>query len=118
ANTHSGSTVVNAGTLSLSKTSEVNAIGGNLTVGDGSGGAAADAVQLTAANQISDSSVVTISGSGQLNLNGYSETVSSISGASSAGQIALGAGTLTVAGAGSSTFAGSISGTGSLIKQG
>ncbi len=115
ANTYSGSTVVNAGTLSLAKTAGLNAVAGNLTIGDGSG---TDVVQLAAANQIVDSSAVTISAGGSLDLNGFNETVASVSGASSTSQIALGAGTLTVGDANTATFAGSISGTGNLVKQG
>ncbi len=113
ANTFSGNTVVNSGTLALGKTVGVNAIAGNVTVGDGSG---ADTLQLTAANQIADSSVVTVSANGVFSLNGLAETVSGISSSSSASQVSLGSGTLTINGA--STFAGVISGSGSLVKQG
>jgi autotransporter-associated beta strand protein len=118
ANTLSGSTLISAGTLSLAKTAGVNAIAGNLTVGDGVGGAGADVLRLDAANQIVDSSAVTVSASGSLNLNGFSETIASLSGASSASLVALGAGTLAVGDANSATFAGTISGTGDIVKQG
>ncbi|MDB6024780.1 MAG: phosphohydrolase [Verrucomicrobiales bacterium] len=118
ANTYSGATLVNAGTLSLAKSAGVNAIAGSITVGDGVGGAAADILRLDAADQIVDSGAVDISGSGRFDLNSFSETVASISSASSFSQVVLGSGTLTVGDASASTFAGSISGSGSLVKQG
>ncbi len=118
ANTYSGATVVNAGTLLLAKIAGVNAITGGLTIGDGVGGAGADIVRLGAANQIPDTTVINIGASGLLDLNGMSETVAGISSASTASQVALGAATLTLGDSGSSSFAGAISGTGSLLKQG
>ena len=53
-------------------------------------------------------------------LNGYAQTVSSLSGGgTTGGNVALGAGTLTVGNAASTTYAGVISGdSGSLVKQG
>ncbi len=116
ANTYSGLTTVNSGTLLLAKTAGVNAVAGNLTVGDGVGGASADVVRLAAADQIS-TSAVTISASGLLDLNGFNETIGSLSG-STGSLINLGAGTLTVGDGNSTTYAGSISGTGSLAKAG
>ena len=118
ANTYSGSTLVNAGTLLLAKTAGVNAVAGAVTVGDGAGGAGTDILRLSAANQIDDTAAVTISGSGLLDLNGFSETVQSVSSSAATSQIALGAGTLTIGDSSSATYAGSISGTGTLVKQG
>ncbi len=115
ANTFSGGTMVNAGVLSLAKTAGVNAIAGNVTLGDGAG---ADVLRLNAANQIPDSSVINISSSGLFDLNGFNETVASVSSASANSQVALGIGTLTVDAASASAFAGSISGTGNVTKQG
>src|SRR5262249_24329866 len=46
ANTYTGSTVVNAGTLSLGKTAAVAALAGPLVIGDGTGGPNSDVVQL------------------------------------------------------------------------
>ncbi|MGZ4987321.1 MAG: autotransporter-associated beta strand repeat-containing protein, partial [Limisphaerales bacterium] len=116
ANTYSGLTTVNSGTLLLAKTASINAVVGNLTIGDGTGGASADVVRLAASDQIS-TSAVTISGSGLLDLNGFNETIGSLSG-STGGQINLGSGTLTVGDGNSTTYAGSVAGTGSLVKTG
>ncbi|MDB6059320.1 MAG: autotransporter-associated beta strand repeat protein, partial [Verrucomicrobiales bacterium] len=116
ANTYSGLTTVTSGTLLLAKTGGVNAVAGGLTIGDGVGGASADVVRLGAADQIS-TSAVTISGSGLLDLNGFNETIGSLSG-STGGLINLGAGTLNVGDGNSTTYAGSIAGTGGLIKTG
>jgi outer membrane autotransporter protein len=121
ANTYTGLTTINAGELDLNKTAGVNAIAGNITIGDGSG---TDTLKLLAANQISDTSVVTLTnaGSAVLNLNGNDETIGALtdstSGASGA-SVQLGAGTLTFGDSTNHTFAGIISGTGgSVVKQG
>lgn len=76
ANTYTGLTTVSGGTLRLAKTAGVNAIAGDLTIGDGTG---TDTVTLTNANQIVDSSALTLNSSGVLNLNAKLETVSSLS---------------------------------------
>ncbi len=116
ANTYSGATTVDSGTLLLAKTAGVNAIAGSLTVGDGTGGAGADIVRLSAADQIA-TTAVTVSASGLLDLNGFNETIGSLSGSAGA-QVGLGAGTLTVGDSTSTTYPGSISGTGSVVKTG
>ncbi len=120
ANTYTGLTTVNAGELDLNK-STGNAVAGDLTIGDGSG---TDTLKLLAANQISNTAVVTLTnaGSAVFNLNGNSETIGSLTdsaaGASGA-SVQLGAGTLTVGDASNRTFAGVISGSGGgLVKVG
>jgi autotransporter-associated beta strand protein len=70
ANTYTGLTTVNAGTLSLAKTAGQNAIGGDLTMNAG-------AVTLTAANQIADGAIITMSG-GTLTLGAFSETINTL----------------------------------------
>lgn len=72
ANTYTGDTIANGGTLELGKTAGVNAIGGNLIVNAGS-------VTLTNANQIADNKDVTVNG-GTLHfaapsVNGRDETI-------------------------------------------
>ena len=62
-------------------------------VGDGVGGAGADVVRLSAADQIA-TTAVTVSASGLLDLNNFNETIGSLSGVAGA-QVSLGAATLT-----------------------
>jgi len=94
ANTYSGATTINSGTLTA-----------------GSASAFGGATGLSA---------VTVNNSGTLALNTFSNTVGSIASGSSASSINLGSGTLTAGGNNSSTtFAGVISGTtGGLTKAG
>ena len=115
ANTYSGNTTVNAGTLILNKTAGTDAVAGDLTIGNGAG---TDTVQLSAANQIADTSAVTVNASGVLDLNDSDETIGSLAGVVGA-QVTLGTGgDLTVGDSTSTTFAGVISETGSLTKTG
>jgi len=71
ANTNSGMTTVNGGTLALAKPASVNAIGGNLTVATGG------TVLWNAADQVPNSAAVSVSG-GTLNFNGNNETFTSL----------------------------------------
>ncbi len=91
-NSFSGTTTVNAGSLVLSKSGGATAIAGPLVIGDGVSGASADRVILGIADQISDSSAVTINNSGQLNFNGLSERVGSLT--LVGGAVATGPGTI------------------------
>ena len=109
ANTFSGATTVNEGLLLLNKSAGLNAIAGALTINSGGTN------RLLAANQIADASVVTVNGTGRLDLNGFTETIGALAGN---GSVALGSATLTVGDATDTTFAGIISGTGGLTKQG
>lgn len=124
ANTYTGLTTVNAGELDLNKSAGVLAVAGNLTIGDGAGGANSDIVKLLANGQIATTSAVLINGSsGTLNLNGFTQTISSLADTgtvmASGSSVNLGAGTLTVGDTTTTTFSGAINGTGgSLIKQG
>ena len=59
ANTYTGVTTVNAGTLDLAKSDGVTAVAGDLTVGDGRG---EDIVQISANEQIADTATVTLRG--------------------------------------------------------
>jgi len=118
ANTYTGVTTLESGTLDLAKSSGVVAVSGNLVIGNGSGAAT---VRLVNANQIGDTSAVTLASGGTpvLNLNNQSDTIGSLASANTAAAVQLGSGTLTTGGNGGSTsFAGVISGTGGLTKQG
>ncbi|MDY0166498.1 MAG: autotransporter-associated beta strand repeat-containing protein, partial [Thermoguttaceae bacterium] len=69
-NTYTGLTTVSGGTLALGKTAGVNAVAGNINVTGGT-------LTLNAANQIADTSDVTVSGAGRFSTGGpnYAETV-------------------------------------------
>jgi fibronectin-binding autotransporter adhesin len=114
ANTYTGLTDVQSGTLVLGKSAGVNAVAGDLTIGNGSGPAT---VTLGANNQISDTSLVTMGSQGTLNLAGRSETLRELDGVAGS-SVQFGGGSLTVSGIGTSNFAGSLSGGGNLVKTG
>jgi autotransporter-associated beta strand protein len=118
-NTYTGLTTVNVGELDLGKTAGLNAIAGNLTIGDGVGAANTAIVKLINADQIANTSDVTINSDGVLNLNNNSETFDALNGSSGA-SILLGSGTLTVGANNENifTYAGSSTGTGGLTKAG
>jgi autotransporter-associated beta strand protein len=109
ANTRTGATVINAGTMLLSKTS--NAILGALTIGDGTG---TDTLRLGASNQISDSVIPVLNASGVFDLNGFNETLGSISGSGSV----TGAGTLTLNANTNTNCAVLFTGASALVKSG
>ncbi|HEY8932311.1 MAG TPA: autotransporter-associated beta strand repeat-containing protein, partial [Rariglobus sp.] len=113
ANTYSGTTNVTGGTLSLGKTAGVNALaGGAINIGSGA------TVNLLANEQIANNSgLLTVSSGGTLQLNNFTETIDSLAGS---GLIDLGASGHLVLGSnnGSSTFGGSIAGSGILEKIG
>lgn len=126
ANTYTGTTTVNNGTLVLNKTPGVNAIPGNLVVGDNTGLASVDQLKLLASNQIADTSAVTCNFvTGRIDLNGFSETIGSLADSGTPGTgstLTTGAttgGVLTVGGNNASTiFSGAISQAGSITKVG
>ena len=96
------------GTLTLSGSDTFT---GTTTINDGE-------LVTGGSNVLSDSTVVTIGGSGRLSLGG-SETIGALSSASSSAVVSLGANTLTTGADNSSTtYAGAITGTGGLTKTG
>lgn len=111
ANSYTGTTTVNAGTLELSKSVASGGIPGALVIGDGSGGANADVVRLLTNNQIADTTDVTINSSGRLDFAGQFDSFDELSGN---GNMTFGTGGFVSVGAndGSSTFDGIGSGTG------
>ena len=112
-NTFSGPTTVNGGVLILQKNAGVNALGGALAIGDGTG---TDEVRLGANNQIGISTPVTVASSGLFNLNGFSDGYLQL--AVTGGSVTIGAGTLTLSTSLTMT-GGSVSSTsGTLLLQG
>ncbi|HEV8605960.1 MAG TPA: autotransporter-associated beta strand repeat-containing protein [Tepidisphaeraceae bacterium] len=98
ANSYTGITTVNAGTLLLNKSVANGALNGGLTIGDGAGGAGSDVVRWVAGEQVwhGAGSVVSINSSGLMDLNGFSETIRDLN--LTEGQVTSGAGMLTVLG--------------------
>ncbi|CAN5710837.1 hypothetical protein BH09PLA1_BH09PLA1_03230 [soil metagenome] len=94
ANTFTGPITVNSGTLLLNKTAGINAVPGNLIIGDGVG---SDVVKLVRSNQIADAANVTINSSGLFDLTGGTETIANLT--MNGGAIDVGAGGAAVTGA-------------------
>ena len=117
-NDYVGDATVNTGILRLGGAAGTTKITGDLFIGDGVGATGADRVVLDSANHIVDTSAVTINSTGRLDLNDNNETIGSLTGATATAQVFLGSGTLTVGDATSTTFAGIISETGALVKEG
>ncbi|WP_254512258.1 autotransporter-associated beta strand repeat-containing protein [Anatilimnocola floriformis] len=109
ANVYRGDTVVLQGTLELGKTAGVNAIGGNLVIGDNIGGDNAAAVRLLANNQIphieyfgAALTTTTMNSSGLLDFNGFTDTIGNLTmveGSTYSADINLNGGTLVLGGA-------------------
>lgn len=101
ANTYIGDTTVVGGILELSKFIIFNpgnirspriAVPGNLIVGDGGSSAIGHIVSCQLHNQIATSAEVTVFPTGELNLNGYDNTIQSLT--LNGGHVGTGAGTL------------------------
>ena len=104
-----GKVWVSCGVLELNKSVENGAISGDLSIsGNGS------VVRLLASNQIADSSNVSLVSRGLLDLNGYSDTIGSLT--ITSGSVTTGAGTLTVTGTAIQSAGTAFAGT--LISQG
>jgi autotransporter-associated beta strand protein len=111
ANTFTGLTDVNSGTLNLGKTAGVNAIGtGGVQVDSGA------ILTLLASNQIADTASVEINGTFALGT--FSETIGSLNGT---GNVTVGSGSVLTIGSSNnldSDFFGVISGPGTITKAG
>jgi autotransporter-associated beta strand protein len=104
ANTFLGSLNLNDGSVIAAKTAGLDATGaGNVFIGDSIGAAASATLQLTASNQIKNTSAVTIATDGKLDLQGNSDTI---------GALTLTGGSVTATGAGTLTLGGNLTFTG------
>ncbi|MCC6353111.1 MAG: autotransporter-associated beta strand repeat-containing protein [Verrucomicrobiae bacterium] len=94
ANTYNGNTTISAGMVLLNKSAGVNAIAGNIVIGDGATTPGLDILALNQNNQIDDSSLLTFNGTGGdagvFALNGFNETVTGIVSTAGAGVIVNG----------------------------
>jgi len=116
ANTFTGDTYLDEGTLILGKSIYNQTISGDLYIGDGSGGADADVVRLENAAQIPNSTRITIAASGLFDMNGINEYFGSLAGS---GHVNMGSGILSPGhDSSSSVFSGLIEGSGELRKYG
>ena len=115
ANTYSGRTTIDGGSLALNKSSGL-AVPGDLTVNGPA------TVTLLASDQIAPGAALvlnSVGGPAVLDLAGHNQSLASISSLLPTSSISLGTATLTVgSGGASSAFAGSVSGSGTIIKQG
>lgn len=118
ANTYTGATAVNDGVLNLNKSAGVNALGtGAITIGDGAGAASSASLVLLASNQLANTAAITLGTDGRLAMNNFTETIATIAGTglvdlSTSGYLQIGNGNT------SSSFSGTITGSGTLEKLG
>jgi autotransporter-associated beta strand protein len=96
ANTYTGTTFIDEGTLALTKTAGINALSGPVIVGDGVGGNNADLLILESGSQIPDVQPVRVNASGLFNLNNQNEAINTLT--LQAGEVSTGAGTLFLGG--------------------
>lgn len=113
-NTFSGLFTVTAGNVYLAKTGSAHAMGGNFTVGDGTGSAQTANVSAAQPGQV-NSHVTTINSDGWLDFNGTNDTISNVTGT---GKLTVESGTQLVIVTGDVTFGGTITGAGQLLKAG
>lgn len=117
-NGFSGGLAINQGTLQLDKTGSALAInGGAVAVGDGIGAASSANLVMLGSNQMALGTAVTINSDGRFALNNQSQTLNTIAGTGlidlgTTGYLGLGVHS------GSSTFSGSVAGTGTIEKLG
>jgi autotransporter-associated beta strand protein len=119
-NNFTGTTLLQQGSLSLSK-SNGPAISGPLTIGQGLDGANGDVVYALQNNQLSKSNTVTISSSGLLDLSGGSSFNNGVGSVTGSGTVQIGSSSFSCGFDNSSTtYGGVINGTasGALLKVG
>lgn len=111
ANTYTGATTVNGGLLVLNKSANIVAIPASLSVATGV------TVRTDASNQWGTSTppLVTLNGAAILNLNDNNQKIA-LASASSTASVTLGSATLNIDNIGNDIYAGTITGTGALLK--
>jgi fibronectin-binding autotransporter adhesin len=97
-NTYTGLTSVTGGELDLDKTGGAVAVPGNLSIDAGGSQEGGTLVKLVASNQFAPTSGISITGFGQLELNGQSSTVASLTLANGSISSSTPGGNLTVTG--------------------
>jgi len=124
ANTYTGDTVIESGELRLRQSNNITAIAGDITIGDGAGLAGSANLRVQSRNQIADSSDVTIESDGRLIINNNrTEQIRSLNSSAATAEVDLLNGNSRIvvgSGAGNpdSSFAGQITGSGRLRKDG
>lgn len=91
-----GTTNVDSGTLILNKTAGIQALGGNVVVGDSVGGDDNDVLIHAASDQIKDTATVRVNSSGLYNLADFNESIASLT--LEGGSVTTGTGLLTLGG--------------------
>jgi autotransporter-associated beta strand protein len=119
ANSFGGILNINDGTVALAKSAGTHAVAGSgVNIGDGSGAAGSAVLRLDASNQIADyAGLVTVNADGVLQVNNFTEGINTLAGTglvdlSTSGYLTVGVNS------GSSTFGGTLAGTGTLEKAG
>jgi autotransporter-associated beta strand protein len=125
ANTFTGGVLLLSGAMELYKFfngEQVPAISGStLSVGDGVGGPGADIVRYGGPGQIGDTTLVRVTSSGKVQLAGWTDLIGALTGSPNGGEVDLGvSGARWIVGGNdlSTTFAGTFTGSGSLVKTG
>ncbi|HEV8267182.1 MAG TPA: autotransporter-associated beta strand repeat-containing protein, partial [Thermoanaerobaculia bacterium] len=118
-NTYTGTTYVGNGTLALNSPGLNTAVPGDLLIGNGSGAAGSATVKLLAGSQIGNGATVIVDSDGVFDLNNFSETIGFLDATPASASVKLGSATLALIGSGGThSFAGVISGSGGITKQG
>ncbi|MCC5834584.1 MAG: autotransporter-associated beta strand repeat-containing protein [Opitutales bacterium] len=115
--TFSGQTEINAGVLQLNKSDGAQALGGVVTVGDGSSDAT---LRLLQSNQMANDTQLYLASGGNpvFDLNGNTEQIGRMQSSNADAVVDLGSGALTVGDSSDNTFAGVITGSGDFTLQG